>query len=252
MVRKTSPTRTGRCLNSPTDLAPDDAMSTSPPARATMTTNATVQSCQRRRSTASRDGVEKSRRPTTLASRASSCRSAAIPPYRRAWRGCLGLWTYKERSVDLVGAGVDAEVDGVLAGLACGDAADAHGHGGAAQLELHRALPLGLGAVDDGEGELHLVGGLLPHTHVQPQPSAQPIGLLAGDDGRAGDGGLAVLGELHGEGDVGGLLAREDVRQALQRRQQDGNEEGAQQSHERHPRAQDRRDHALVPYIEQI
>src|SRR5205085_12308950 len=128
MVRRTSPTRTGRCLKRPTDAVPDDAMSTRPADRAAMTTNATVQSCQRRRSTASRDGVEKSRRPTTLASRASSCRSAAIPPYRRAWRGCLGLWTYKERSVDLVGAGVDAEVDGVLAGLACWYSCDAHGH----------------------------------------------------------------------------------------------------------------------------
>src|SRR5438477_9520831 len=140
MVRKTSPTRTGRCLNSPTERAPDDAMSTSPPARATMTTNATVQSCQRRRSTASRDGVEKSRRPTTLASRASSCRSAAIPPYRLAWRGCLGLWTYKQGSVDLVGAGIDLEVDGVLPGATGGDGDDAHRPGGGAEIGVPTPL----------------------------------------------------------------------------------------------------------------
>src|SRR6266480_2782091 len=131
MVRRTKPTRTGRCLKRPTDEAPDDAMSTSPAERAAMTTKATVQSCHLRRSTASREGVEKSRRPTTFASRASSCRWAAIPLYRRAGRGCLGLWTYEQGSVDLVGARVDVEVDDVLAGLAGRDAADPHGNRGA-------------------------------------------------------------------------------------------------------------------------
>src|SRR5207248_2861515 len=125
-VSSTRPTRTGRCLKSPTDVEPEDAMSTRPAARAAMTTNATVQSCQRRRSTASSEGVEKSRRPTTLASRASSCRSAPIPPYRLARRGCLGLWTYKKGTVDLVGAGIDLEMDGVLAGRTGGDGANAY------------------------------------------------------------------------------------------------------------------------------
>src|SRR5437764_7715822 len=250
MVRSTRPTRTGRCLKSPTDVAPDDAMSTKPADRAAMTTNATSQSCQRLRSTASSEGVEKSRRPTTFASRASSCRLAAMPTYRRAGERCLGLWTYKQRSIDLVGSRVDVEVDRVLADLAGGDAADPHRHGGAAQLQLHRALPLVLGVVGDGEDDLHLVGALLTHAHVEAQAAAQAFRLLAGDDRRAGDRGLAVLGQLDGEGHIRRLLAREHVGQTLQRRQQDGDEEGAEQSDERHPRAQDRREHALVPYIE--
>src|SRR3954462_62078 len=188
--------RTGRNLNSATDVvAPDDAMRTSPADRAAMTMRATDHSCQRRRSTASSDGVEKSRSPTTLASRASSCRSAAIPPYRPLPRGCLGLWTYQQRSVDLVGARVHVEMDHVLAGLAGRDAADPHRHRGAAQLELHRPLPVVLGAGGGGEDDFHLVVGLLAHAHVQPQPSAEAGGLLTGDDRRAGDRGLAVLGQ---------------------------------------------------------
>src|SRR5947209_5151091 len=180
MVRRMSPTRIGRCLNSPTELAPDDAMSTSPAAREAMTTNATVHNCQRRRSTASREGVEKSRRPTTLASRASSWRSAAIRLYRRAGRRCLGLWTYKKRPVDVVGARVDPEVDDVLAGLAGGDAADADGHRRSAQLQLHRALPVVLGPVGDGEDDLDLVRRFLAHAHVEVQTPAEPLGLVAG------------------------------------------------------------------------
>src|SRR5947209_13032362 len=214
MVRRTSPTRTGRCLNRPTELAPDDAISTRPAARAAMTTNATVQSCQRRRSTASREGVEKSRRPTTLASRASSCRSAAIPPYRRARRGCLGLWTYEQRSVDLVGSGVDPEVDRVLAGLAGGDAADADRDGRAAALELHRALPPVLGAVGDGADDLHLVDRFLAHARVQSEPSTQPVALLPGAHRRAGDGGLAVLGQLYRARVLSRMLAGVGVRHA--------------------------------------
>src|SRR5205807_4954833 len=126
MVMSTTPIRTGRCLKSPTDVAPDDAMSTRPADRAAMTTNATSQSCQRLRSTASREGVEKSRRPTTFASRASSWRLAGIRLYRPPGRVCLGLWAYKQRTVDLVSARIDVEVDHVLAALAGGDAPDPH------------------------------------------------------------------------------------------------------------------------------
>ena len=107
-----------------------------------------------------------------------------------------------------------------------------------------------LGVVGDGEDDLHLVRALFAHPHIETEAPAEAVGLLARDDGRAGDGGLAVLGQLDGERHVRRLLAREHVRQTLQRRQQDGDEEGTQQSDERHPRAQDRREHALVPYIE--
>src|SRR5579872_6429320 len=104
------------CLNSPGELVPADAMSTRPAAKAAMTTMATIQSCHLRRSTASKEGVEKSRRPTTFASRASSWRLAGISLYRPPLRGCLGLGAYKKRAVDLVGAGVDVKVDHVLLG----------------------------------------------------------------------------------------------------------------------------------------
>src|SRR5581483_7429943 len=119
--------------NSPGELARDEAMSTRPAAREAMTTMATIQSCQRRRSTASSEGVEKSRRPTTFASRANSWRLDGMSTYRLPWRGCLDLRAYQERSVDFVDARVHVEVDDVLAGLAGGDASDADGHGRAAQ-----------------------------------------------------------------------------------------------------------------------
>src|SRR5437763_2806271 len=134
MVSSTSPTRTERWRKRPTEEVPaPEAMSTSPAERAAMTMKATVQSCHRRRSTASSEGVENWRSPTTLASRASCCGSAAM--LRVSARGtpaltsfplsresdisvslALGLlWTDQQGAVDLVGAGVDVEVDHVLA-----------------------------------------------------------------------------------------------------------------------------------------